>query len=152
MATEQQLAALSSVYAAAKTAQVPFADAQACEVMVETSWLTSELGVKYNNLFGMKQHAHPLYETVNLPTREFLDGKWVTQDADFVSYPTPAASFQDRLATLRTLASTHPHYAAALASTSSEGFLTEVSQTWSTDPTRATTCIEILHAHAALLQ
>lgn len=151
MATPLQLAALSRVYAAARTAQVPFPDAQACEVMVETTWMTSELGVRYNNLFGMKQHAKPLYATVNLPTSEFIGGKWVVQHDDFVSYPTLEASFQDRTTTLQVLAPTYPHYAAALAATTPEGFLTQVSLSWSTGPTRGATCIDILHAHRALL-
>jgi flagellum-specific peptidoglycan hydrolase FlgJ len=150
MATPQQLSALLLVYAQAKASGVIFPQAQACEVMVETTWLTSELGVADNNLFGMKQHAHPIYATVNLPTKEFLDGKWVVQDDDFVKYPTMAACFQDRTNTLRTLAPSYPHYAAALVAATPEAFLTQVSLTWSTGPTRGEECIEILHAHLSL--
>lgn len=147
MATEVELAALKRVFSAAMDAAVLFPQAQACEVMVETEWLTSELGVQDNNLFGMKQHAHPLYGTVNLPTREFLYGGWVIQHDDFVKYPTMAACFADRMKTLQQLAPHYPHYAAALKASTPEEFLTQVSLTWSTGPKRGLECVEILHAH-----
>lgn len=152
MASTQQLAALAKVYAAAKVSGCLFPQAQACEVMVETTWLTSELGVQDNNLFGMKQHTHPIFGTVNLPTKEFLHKQWVVQHDDFVKYPTMADCFTDRMNTLRTLAPQYPHYAAALAATNPEDFLTQVSRTWSTGPTRGADCITILHSHHDILQ
>lgn len=147
MASEQQIAALKWVFAAAVSAAVLFPQAQACEAMVESRWLTSELAVKYNNLFGMKQHAHPVYGTVNLPTREFLHGGWVMQNDDFVKYPTLADCFDDRMKTLQMLSNKYAHYAAALVARTPEEFLGQVSFTWSTSPTRAKDCIAILHAH-----
>lgn len=147
MATPQEVAALRTVFAAAEVSACLFPDAQACEAMVETTWLSSSLGVADNNLFGMKQHAHPVFGTVNLPTHEYLDGKWVVQDDDFVVYPSMAACFADRQATLVALAPHYPHYAAALAATTPEVFLTQVSLTWSTGPERGAECVEILHAH-----
>lgn len=119
--------------------------------MVETTWLTSVLGVQDNNLFGMKQHQHPVFVTVNLPTKEFLRGGWTTIDADFVKYPDMASCFADRMNTLRTLAPQYPHYAAALLATTPEEFLTQVSLTWSTGPARGLECIQILHAHQDIL-
>ena len=101
---------------------------------------------------GMKQHTHPIYGTVNLPTREFLCGKWVVENDDFVKYATRADCFADRQNTLETLAPRYPHYAAALKARTPEEFLTQVSLTWSTGPTRGEECIEILHAHEDVLQ
>lgn len=152
MLSTQQQQALRSAYAAARQAEVLFPNAQACEVMVETTWGTSQLFLKGNNAFGMKQHAQPLYDTITMPTKEFLNGAWVTIDAPFVKYPTLADCFADRMATLRKLAPNYPHYAAALTATNPEDFLTEVSLTWSTGPTRGASCIAILHAHSDLLQ
>lgn len=151
MASPQQLDALAKVYASAKESGCLWPQAQACEAMVETTWDTSELGVADNNLFGMKQHAHPIFGTVNLPTKEFLRGKWVVQHDDFVKYPTMADCFADRMNTLRALAPHYPHYAAALAATNPEDFLAQVSRTWSTGPTRGDQCIAILHSHQAIL-
>jgi flagellum-specific peptidoglycan hydrolase FlgJ len=146
MATPQQLQALAKVYAAAKESHCIFPQAQACEVMVETTWGTSKLFLEANNSFGMKQHEHPIYGTVYMPTKEYL-GNWVTVDAPFVKYPDLASCFADRMATLNRLAPEYPHYAAALAATTPEDFLTQVSLTWSTGPSRGQQCVQILHSH-----
>src|SRR6266571_1821433 len=140
MASPQQLAALAKVYASAKESGCIWPQAQACEVMVETRWGTSKLFLEDNNGFGMKQHCHPVFVTVTLPTEEFLGNRWVTVNAPFVKYPTMADCFADRMNTLKTLAPSYPHYAAALAATNPEDFLTQVSRTWSTGPTRGEQC------------
>jgi flagellum-specific peptidoglycan hydrolase FlgJ len=150
MASEQQIEALKRVFAAAMEAAVLFPQAQACEAMVETTWMTSLLARESNNLFGMKQHDHPIYGAVNLPTREFVKGAWMTVNAEFVKYPTLAACFADRMATLERLAPSYPHYAAALKANTPEEFLTQVSLTWSTGPTRGASCIAVLQAHEDL--
>lgn len=147
MITPQQKAALIRVYAAAQAAGVPFPDAQACEVMVESTWGTSALFVQDLNGFGMKQHVHPKFGTVNFPTREYLGGRWQVVNAAFVKYLSLEACFQDRMATLTAMAPQYPHYAAALAAKTPEEFLTQVSLTWSTGPSRGQQCVEILHAH-----
>jgi flagellum-specific peptidoglycan hydrolase FlgJ len=152
MITQQQQAALRRAYEQACASGVLFPNAQACEMMVESAWGTSRLFLDYNNGFGMKQHSHPVYATVSLPTREFLDGHWTVVQADFINYPSLSACFADRMDTLKRLAPSYPHYAAALVAGTPEEFLRQVSMTWSTDPARSATCTSILHAHAALLQ
>lgn len=152
MASPQQLSALAKVYAAAKESHCIFPQAQACEVMVETNWGTSLLFEQDNNAFGLKQRVNPVYGTVNMPTREFLKGEWVTINAAFVKYPDLASCFADRMATLNRLAPSYPHYAAALVATTPEDFLTQVSLTWSTGPTRGQQCIAILHSHPEIFQ
>lgn len=147
MASQQQIDALRRVFAAAMSSACLFPQAQACEAVLETTWLTSVLGVKYNNLFGMKQHVHATFGTVNMPTKEFLHGGWTTVTGSFVDYPTMADCFADRMATLERLAPQYPHYAAALKASTPEEFLTQVSLTWSTGPSRGADCIAILHAH-----
>jgi hypothetical protein len=71
-----------------------------------------------------------------------------------------ADCFADRMATLERLAGlvfpvtdilVYPHYAAALKASTPEEFLTQVSLTWSTGPTRGQQCIQILHAHGDVL-
>lgn len=152
MITPAQHAALATVYAAAVNSGCILPQAQACEVMVETTWGTSKLFVEDWNAFGMKQHQHPRWGTANMPTKEFLGGRWTVVNADFVKYPNLEACFQDRMATLTALAPQYAHYAAALAATSPEEFLTQVSLTWSTGPTRGEECIQILHAHQDVFQ
>lgn len=126
--------------AEAVRANHPFATMAACEAALESNYGHSELAADGNNLFGMKQHAHPVYFTMNLPTREWqdsaLDGRWIAATAAWVKYPDWRSCFCDRLATIERLSNAYPHYAAALKATDPETYIAEVSRTWSTDPQR----------------
>lgn len=128
---------------AAEQAEHVWPDYAACEAGLESRFGTSALAIQDNNLFGMKQHSHPVYGTHVLPTKEFLDGEWTVVDANWIHYPSLRACFQDRMATLLRLASVYEHYAAALAAKDGVAFVTEVSKTWSTDPFRAQKVIAI---------
>ncbi len=132
---------------AAKEAGHIWPDYAACEAVLESAWLTSDLARHSNNLFGAKQHRHPVYDTVALPTRECLNGEWVTEHDSFVTYPDWTASFQDRMATLRRLSTFYPHYQLAVSAVSGESFIKNVSLTWSTDPHRAANVLAIYRAH-----
>lgn len=138
---------LVKLAAAAKSAGHIWPEYAACEAAVETGWLASSSARLGNNLFGCKQHTSPVFQTVSIPTREFLHGQWTTETDDFVSYPSWADSFADRMVTLRRLAPGYPHYAAALSATDGETYVRQVSQSWSTDPQRAVTVLAIHHAH-----
>jgi flagellum-specific peptidoglycan hydrolase FlgJ len=128
----------------AQRVQHPFPAMAASEAALESNYGLSELARDANNLFGMKQHAHPTYLSLNLPTREFENGEWIAvPGAEWVKYPTLGDCFADRLATLKRLQSVYPHYAAALAAPDPETYVIEVSRTWSTDPTRAAKVISI---------
>jgi hypothetical protein len=63
--------------------------------------------------------------------------------ANWVKYQDWEACFVDRMLTLRRLAPNYPHYKAALNAGSGTIFVTEVSQTWSTDPQRANKVLAI---------
>jgi flagellum-specific peptidoglycan hydrolase FlgJ len=114
-----------------------FAQMAACEAALESGWGASTLAKQGNNLFGMKQHAHAVYETLTLPTREFLSGQWQVVSANWVKYPSVAACFTDRMATLIRLRDVYPHYELALTAPDEYTYINEVSKTWSTDPERA---------------
>lgn len=137
MDTSVKKAFLNVTAEAAQQAEHPWPEYAACEAALESDFGQSGLARNDNNLFGCKQHAHPLYGTVYLPTREFLSGAWITVEAEFVRYPSYMACFKDRVDTLCKLAPRYPHYKAALAARTGEEFITEVSKTWSTDPARA---------------
>jgi flagellum-specific peptidoglycan hydrolase FlgJ len=127
----------------AEDAGAIFPSMQACEAALESGYGSSELARDAFNLFGTKQHTHPEYGTLNLPTKEFLDDKWVACEAEWVKYPSLADCFADRMATLQRLAPHYPHYAAALAAPDAETFVSQVSLTWSTDPQRAAKVLSI---------
>ena len=141
-----QKAFLAHAAAEADRARHPFPEMAASEAALESGWGNSALVRDDNNLFGMKQHVHPICGTVNLPTQEFLDGKWVACSALWVKYPDWISCFADRLATLQRLSNRYPHYAAALGAQNAVAFVTEVSKSWSTDPNRAQKVISIYNA------
>jgi flagellum-specific peptidoglycan hydrolase FlgJ len=90
----------------------------ACEAALESGYGRSQFAVQDRNLFGMKQHLHPIYGTHSLPTRKFLGNEWVTINSNWITYPDWQSCFADRMATLKRLAPVYPHYAAALAAAS----------------------------------
>ena len=122
----------------------------ACGAALESAWGTSELAIRANNLFGAKQRVHPIYGTLSLPTKEFLNHEWVTETAEWISFPAVEDCFVARMDTLKRLAPEYPHYALAIEAKTPEEYFTEVSLSWSTDPNRAQNCIEIYHAHLSV--
>jgi flagellum-specific peptidoglycan hydrolase FlgJ len=151
MLSAAQTQALAGFYKAAKESNHIFPAAAACEGCVETAWGTSKLYLQALNVFGLKQGQTPRFSTVSFPTKEYLNRVWVVVQANFIKYPTLADAFRDRMQTLQRLAPSYPHYASALAATTPEQYLTEVSKTWSTDPLRAQSCIQILRNHQDVL-
>lgn len=135
--TDEQKKFLAETTAAAARSGHIFPEAASCEAALESAWGKSLLAIQDRNLFGLKQHRHAVYGTHVLPTREFENGEWITTEAKWVSYPDLASCFADRMSTLLRLASTFPHYAAALNAPDAETYIKEVSQTWATDPKRA---------------
>jgi flagellum-specific peptidoglycan hydrolase FlgJ len=134
---------LTRAAAEADKARHPFPKMAACEAALESGWGNSTLAKEGNNLFGTKQHTHAIYGTMDLPTKEYINSEWISTVAHWVKYPDWATCFADRLATLNRLASTYPHYAAAIDAKDVETYITEVSKTWSTDPNRAEKCLSV---------
>jgi flagellum-specific peptidoglycan hydrolase FlgJ len=137
---------LRKAWQAAVNAHHIFPEMAACEAALESGYGRSQLAVQDRNLFGMKQHQHPIYGTVSLPTREFLSGEWLTLNSNWIVYPDWQSCFADRMATLRRLAKIYSHYRAALAAPDKESYITQVSLTWSTDPKRAEKVLAIYNA------
>jgi flagellum-specific peptidoglycan hydrolase FlgJ len=148
---DSQLHFLSVATLQAQKANLRYPEMWACEAALESSWGNSLLSIQDNNLFGMKQHTHPVYGTMTLPTREWvtvenhhpIDGKWVQVMANWVKYPDWRACFADRLVTLERLSNAYPHYKAAIEAVDAKTYVTEVSKSWSTDPNRAAKVIDI---------
>lgn len=139
---------IQSWAAAAGAAGHPFPEAAACEAALESAYGLSYLAVHGLNLFGMKQHKVPAFDTLTLPTREVIEGKWVMVDAAFVKYPDLKSCFQDRVATLERLANDTDfvRYKIALSASTPEDFISSVSAKWSTDPNRGKKVLEIYQA------
>lgn len=134
---------LDAIADAAFAAHHIYPTMSACEAAEESNYGQSMLAREGNNLFGLKSRAHPIYGTLSLPTREYLDGKWEIVNAVWVKYPSIQACFEDRMATLKRLAVSYSHYAEALAAEDPLDYVRAVSKTWSTDPARAANVIAI---------
>jgi flagellum-specific peptidoglycan hydrolase FlgJ len=132
---------LESTAVAAEQAGHIFPDFAACEAALETGYGEHMGGT--HNLFGTKQHLHPIYSAVSLSTKEVLHGVTVNQTAPFINYPNDAASYTDRMLTLTRLQNTYPHYRCALSAADGETYVTEVSRSWSSLPNRAQIVLKI---------
>ena len=135
--TPQQEDFVRRAWQAALDAHHIWPEMAACEAALESGYGHSQLATQDRNLFGMKQHAHPIFKTVSLPTREILTNEWQTLNQNFVIYPDWAACFEDRMDTLVRLENVYAHYKAAMAAKTGEEYVRAVSRSWSTDPKRA---------------
>jgi flagellum-specific peptidoglycan hydrolase FlgJ len=156
MTTPLQDSFLRQAAAAARVAGHIFPDYAACEAALESTWGQSRLASQANNLFGQKQSAEAESEigtpgvtpsVLVMPTQEFLHGRWVTVMARWARYPDQATCFRARMALLQRLQHSYTAYARALAATTGEAFIEEVSRAWSTDPQRAAKVLAIHRQH-----
>ncbi|RRA48923.1 glucosaminidase domain-containing protein [Acidipila sp. EB88] len=140
---------LAKATAAARAAAHIFPEYAACEAALESAWGGSTLAVRANNLFGQKQAHPPAGPSLQLETREFLHGQWVMVPAAWMMFDDWTHCFRERMALLHELARAYPHYGAALAASSGEQFVREVSASWSTDPQRAGKVLSVYQRHFA---
>jgi flagellum-specific peptidoglycan hydrolase FlgJ len=150
MSTQLQDSFLRQANAAASAAGHIFPEYAACEAALESNWGQSRLAREANNLFGQKASVNQQgSDTLALPTQEFLHGRWVTVIAQWARFADQAACFRARMALLRRLRDRYPAYARALAATTGEAFVEEVSRAWSTDPQRAAKVLAIHRRQSA---
>lgn len=147
MLNQEQINFLTKSYAAAKQSGHMFPGVAAAETALESSWGTSKLCIQANNLFGLKKPSDWTGPTISIPTREFLNQKWVTIPAVWPVFPDWAASFTERMRIL----TTRPAYSKALGQTDAVGFIYEVSRVWSTGPERGEEVLSIYNHHKDLL-
>ena len=147
MATETQLLFLRAAYTAASQSGHIFPGAAAAETALESTWGTSQLAVKANNLFGLKKSSTWIGQTITLPTREYIDNAWMTVSATWPVFTSWAEGMTERMNTLHRLSC----YADALKATTPEQFIERVSVHWSTGPNRANQVLSIFHAHRDIL-
>ncbi len=145
MSIQQQF--LARACTAAKAGGHIYPDYAACEAALESAWGQSRLAAQANNLFGQKQSHPPIGDSVQLPTREYAHGAWLTVPASWTKFADWPSCFAARMALLQRLATAYPAYAAALAAKDGAAFVTLVSRRWSTDPDRAEKVLEVWRLH-----
>lgn len=160
---------------AAKAANHLFPEYAACEGAIETGWGSSESFKQGWNVFGNKQSAKPVYQTLSMPTWEVVNGRRVNIVANFIKFPDLATAFTYRMDTLKRLMGI---YRDALNATTGENFVRNVSgqfaaadgpidptkyiyefsdgihqwlkPRWATDPLRASKVLQTYNAHKAI--
>lgn len=65
------------------------------QAILESGWGKSTLATQGNNLFGIKTSDEWQGETITLPTKEWVNGEYITVDADFRKYPSWTESMAD---------------------------------------------------------
>ena len=128
-----------------------FPEFAACEAALESAWGQSRLATEANNLFGQKQSHPPVGEGLQLPTKEYAHGAWLTVPALWVKFADWQECFAARMALLARLGHAYPAYSAALAAKDGKDFVTLVSRRWSTDPRRAEKVLAVWQAHHSVL-
>lgn len=114
------------------------------QAALESDWGHSELAFRYNNFFGVKASAG--MQSVNLPTKEYVNGKWITVDANFRVYDSFQESMIDHAILLTNGTTDNPHryqtviYANSVT-TAVEGL---VSGGYATDPDYAKKLMNII--------
>jgi len=113
------------------------------QAMLESGSGKSGLATKGNNFFGIKGEGPAGH--VTMPTKEFLNGKWVTVNANFRKYNSPAESFADHGKFLRD----NKRYANAFKHTgNAEQFAREIHKAgYATDPEYSNKLISIINKY-----
>lgn len=65
------------------------------QAILESGWGKSQLAQKAKNLFGIKAGRSWTGPTLDLPTKEFRNGQWVTEVARWRAYPSYTEAFID---------------------------------------------------------
>lgn len=147
MSTALQIEFLNKALAHAQLSGHIFPEFAACEAALESAWGNSKLCREGNNIFGQKQSIVPIYDTLDLPTDEYVRGTWERVTAHWVKFPSWKEAFGSRMDTLHRLAGDYAGYMDALHAQTGEDFVTSVSRDWSTDPLRGQKVLTIHHVH-----
>lgn len=135
---------ITKAVSAAREAGHIFPEYAACEAALESAWGTSKLCRMANNLFGQKAgFSTQGFPTIDIPTREFLNGAWVVVPAKWPCFPAWGDSFRARMELLKRKSAYKP----ALEATDGESFVREVSKVWATDPERGNKVLSIYRKH-----
>lgn len=119
------------------------ASAIIAQAALESSWGRSQLTVTANNLFGIKADASWTGPTVDMKTREFINGQWESVGAKWRSYPDWHTSINDHAQFLFD----NTRYRPALSVRGEpEQFCTQLQSCgYATDPNYADLLISIIH-------
>ena len=124
--------AMGVVRACMGTGMLP--EAVLCQSASESGWGSSLLASKYNNYFGIKAGTSWKGDYVLLPTKEFVNGKYITINQKFRRYSSFTASVKDYISFLKD----NPRYKNVFTQTSVLGQLQALKNAgYATEPNYA---------------
>jgi len=110
---------------------------------LESGWGSSLLAREAMNLFGIKADPSWGGAFISLPTKEFLNGQWITTEAKWRTYASWLASITDHAQFLQ-----HDRYKDAFKTSDPIEFATAVRKAgYSTDPDYVSKIEKIIDAH-----
>ncbi len=140
--TASQQAFISEVAPGAIAAQIRYgipAAVTIAQAIEESGWGQSVLAVRDHNLFGIKGTGPAGADM--LPTREYENGRWLTQTAAFRVYHNVAESIADH----SQLLATDPSYQQAMADRDvPDAFAADLTGVYATDPDYGTNLIALM--------
>jgi flagellum-specific peptidoglycan hydrolase FlgJ len=143
--TAAQHAFISQIAPGAMAAQSRYgvpAAVTIAQAIDESGWGQSELAARDNNLFGIKGTGPA--GTDMMPTREFVNGRYVTQTSGFRVYRNIAESISDHAQLLATGSS----YTRAMANRQlPDAFANDLTGVYATDPTYGSSLIQIMQLY-----
>ena len=114
------------------------------QAILESGWGTSDKAIKANNLFGIKAANDWTGPTVTLPTKEYVNDKWITIDAKWRKYPSWGHSIVDHAQFLKE----RPRYKSIIGNTDYKAVCNELQKAgYATDPTYANKLISVIEAN-----
>jgi len=124
----------TALVAEAKTSGHPFPGYAAAEAFLESAdWNSpsgmSRLAANYHNIFGQKKSSWWSGPTVQIQTREVINGVSVMVPATWPVFSSFAEAFEERL---KLLHASPQYYSEALAATTGPEFVRLVSASWGT--------------------
>jgi flagellar protein FlgJ len=128
--------------AANKQTGIP-ASVSLSQAILESAWGSSGLAQNAKNLFGIKASDDWVGPTIELPTREWANGEFVTVLAEWRAYPSWQASILDHTRFFFV----NERYAPALRVRNDAAAFAQQIQLcgYATDPLYATKLLEIIH-------
>ncbi|ANN70928.1 glycoside hydrolase family 73 protein [Bordetella bronchialis] len=141
MTPQEFIAAIApAAQASAAHSKIP-ASFTVAQAALESAWGRSQLAREAFNLFGVKAAAAWQGDVLELPTREYLNGQWVTVPARWRRYPDWLACIDDHAAFLLQ----NPRYRPAFQFRDGPRFASAVAKAgYATDPTYAAKIISII--------
>lgn len=141
MTPQEFIAAIApAARASAERTRIP-ASFTVAQAALESAWGRSALAQQGFNLFGVKADASWRGDVLQLPTREFVQGQWLTVLARWRRYPDWLSCIDDHAAFLLG----NPRYQPAFQFTDGPRFASAVARAgYATDPTYSAKIIAII--------